>query len=66
MIILLTAHYTDYFGTKVSVLFADSHNYQGVIIGRKGQDGPWITRFQDGTEDTVIDPKIDDDYTIIH
>ena len=55
-------HYTDYFGTKESMLLADHYDYQGSILGQKSQDGPL---FQNGTEGTVIDLKNIDDHTII-
>ena len=55
-----------YFGTKVEVKFDDGKQYPGVIIGKEAGDaGHWITRFEDGTEDTCIDPSIDKDYKII-
>ncbi len=50
-------------GRRVSVLFDDGNKYTGVIIGKVPQTSQWITRFEDGTEDTVDDPAIDEDYT---
>ena len=35
--------------------------YPGVIIGQD-YSCKWITRFEDGTEETVSDPDADDDY----
>ncbi len=40
-----------------------TNNYTGVIIGKDPQTSQWITRFEDGTEDKVGDPAIDEDYT---
>ena len=55
---------TSYFGTKVSVAFDDGKEYPGVIVGRN-ENGQWITRFEDGTEDTCADPSNDIDYKIL-
>ena len=57
---------SDYFGTQVKVAFTDGNHYPGIIIGRDGKDGAWVTRFEDGTEDTCVDPANDKDYQIIN
>ena len=48
-----SAKRTSYFGTKVSVAFDDGKEYTEVIVGRN-EYGQWITRFEDGTEDTCL------------
>ena len=52
---------TSFFGRRVKVLFDDKKRYPGVIIGQDNSC-KWITRFEDGTEDTVSDPDADDAY----
>ena len=43
------------FGRRVKVLFDGKKRYPGVIIGQDNSC-KCITRFEDGTEDTVSDP----------
>ena len=45
--------------------FDDGQEYTRVIIGCEKKKGAWITRFEDGTEDSSEDPSKDKDYTII-
>ena len=42
----------NYFGKRVSVLFDDGRWYSGVII-RKDKTNQWVTKFEDGTEDST-------------
>ena len=44
---------TSYFGKIVSVLFDNDKWYMGVITGRDTMTGHWVTKFEDGTEDTI-------------
>lgn len=39
--------------------------YSGVIIDRDKNNGPWITRFEDSTDDKCSNPRTDEDYTIL-
>ena len=54
---------TNYFGRKVSVLFDDGKRYIGIITGKDQKRNVWVTRFEDGTEDTTPDPNLDKDWT---
>ena len=55
---------TNYFGKRVSVLFDDGNWYTGVVTG-KDTTGCWVTKFEDGTEDTSMDPGKDKDYKLL-
>ena len=57
---------TNYFGkrARVSVLFDDGNWYTGVVTG-KDTSGRWVTKFEDGTEDTSMDPGKDKDYKLL-
>ena len=56
---------TNYFGRKVSVLFDDGKRYFGIITGKDEKRNVWVTRFEDGTEDTTADPNFDKDYRLL-
>lgn len=52
----------NYFGRKVSVLFDDGNR---IVAGRDETRNGWITKFEDGTENIMIDPSVDKDYKVI-
>ena len=62
---MTTTKETNYFGRKVSVLFDDGKRYIGIITGKDHEKNVWVTRFEDGTEDTTPDPNLDKDYKLL-
>ena len=49
----------NYFGKSVSVLFDD-----GSLVG-KDKTNQWVTKFEDGTEDSTADPLRDKYYKLL-
>ena len=55
----------NFFGRKTSVLFDDGKRYVGIITGRDETRDVWVTKFENGTEDTTIVPSMDKDCKLI-
>ena len=46
-------------------LIEDDIDLEGIITGRDETRDVWVTKFEDGVEDTTIDPSMDKDYKLI-